>query len=315
MKRTILYGTIGAIAGCFMIATAFAQKPDEAAIKKVLQQETSTYFHKNYDAWADTWLHDTAASILRAGTNGYEQLLGWNAIAAEYKTDIQGLRSRTEAEIAPFLNKSDYYIYINGNVATVSFKEGDKTPNTERRTLVKQNGAWKILNYTLIDNSSYAMLSTIRSMKRFAGKWELDGKPTMEPSNGGELISLKFELKVTPNGLEQYSNFLYSNNKGQSVDPPADIEYFIPDYNADAVSYMEIEKNPAGLTFPHSGLVTSTQPNSFTVTVMYPDKPTAIESEYTVTMQNGKWHQMGKQYDREGKQTFTTTIDLHRVMQ
>ena len=295
-------------------ATAQNNKNDETAIKKVLQQETSTFFHKDYNGWAACWLHDTAASVLRAGASGYDQLLGWNAITAAYKSDIQSLDVRSEAEIEPFLNKTDYHIYINGNMAAISFKEGDKTPNTEMRTLVKHNGAWKILNFTLLNNAGYEMMDIMNNIKSFVGKWELDGKATREPSDGGVLNSVKFDLRETPGGLEQISNGIFTRNN-ISYAPPAEHEYFIPDYGTNTVSYMDISKNQSGQTFTQTGKVTSVSPNSFTVTIMYPDKPAAIQSEYTVTMPNGKWHQVGKRYDRDGKQNITTTIDLKRVVQ
>ncbi len=314
MKKSIFFGAICLIAGCFVTSKVSAQKQDEAAIKKVIQQETSTYFHKNYDGWADTWLHDTAASILRAGTDGYNQVLGWNAIAAEYKQGIQNLRSRTDAEIAPFLNKTDYHIYINGNMAAVTFKEGDKIQNTEMRTLVKQNGVWKILNFTLIDNGSYALNNIMGNMRTFAGKWVLDGQGTTEPADRGELHSVEFELKETAIGFEQLSNFIFTDNDGQSFAPPAAHEYFIPDYNTGAISYMSVRKSRFGQTFVQKGTITSDKVNSFTVTIMYPDKPTTIQTEFTITLQNGKWHQVDKEYDGNGKQTRTSTLDLRRVM-
>lgn len=292
---------------------ATAQKNDETAIKKVLQQETSSYFHKNYDAWADTWIHDTATSVLRASANGYNQLLGWNAVSTEYKNDIQGLSARTDAEITPFLNKFDYHIYVNGNMASVTFKEGDKNANTEMRTLVKQNGAWKILNFTLIDDAAYAMKNIIGNMRTFEGKWELDGKATMEPSNGGELNAAQFVLKETPTGMEQLSNFMFTNNKGQSFAPPTTHEYFMPDYNTNTVKYMVVRENRFGQTFTETGKITSDKVNSFTVTMMYPDKKDAIQTEFTVTLQDGKWHQVGKEFDESGKQTSTETMDLRRL--
>ena len=217
-----------------------------------------------------------------------------------------------DATIAPFLNKKDFHFYINGNVATVSFYEGDKSPNFETRSLVKQNGAWKILNFTLIDKASYAMQNMMNAMKAFMGKWELDGNATMEPSNGAELKSAKFELKQTPTGLEQLSDFttIYKN---QWYTEPTSYEYFIPDYNTNTISYMVVQQNRAGQTFTQTGTVNSEQPNSFTVTLMYPNKPTVEQSEYTVTMQDGKWHQVGKRFGMDGKVISTTSVDLHRM--
>lgn len=178
---------------------------------------------------------------------------------------------------------------------------------------MKQNGEWKFLNFTLINNNAYGMMNTINRMKTFACKWVLDGQASMEPSDGKtKLNMLKFNLKVTPNGLEQFSNYTVTNN-GHSFSSPGELEYFIPDYRTNTISYMDIQKNPSGQTFTSTGKVTSGQPNSFTVTEMYPDKPTQIENEYTVSMQDGHWHQIGKRFDKDGKQISTSSVNLRRV--
>lgn len=315
MKKIMLFGISSFLTVCFsMSATQIhAQKSDETAIKTVLNQETNYFFHKNYDAWATTWSHDTVASLLAIGPAGFGQITGWNAIASKYKTDIENLRPRTEAEIAPFLNKTDYHIYINGNIATVSFKEGDKSPKTEMRTMIKQNGSWKILNYTLVNSDKYDMNHIMDNMKIFVGKWVLDGTPTMVPNIGGTLNSAEFELWETPTGLEQTSKFMFTDNKGVTAARPTSYEYFIPDNNTSTIFYLSVDKNLAGQTFTGRGTISSEKMNSFTVTSTYPDKPDAIESEYTVTLENGKWHQVGKRFDRDGKQTSTSTLDLRRL--
>lgn len=313
MKKTIFFVLSCAFAGCLVFTGASAQKSDEAAIKKVLNEETSNYFHKNYDGWANTWAHDSAASLLSVSANGLQQILGWNAIANQYKQDIAELQTRTDAQIAPFLNKTDYHIYINGNMATTTFKEGGENPNIEMRTLVKQKGAWKILNFTLVDNAAYAMKNILSNMRAFVGKWTLDGKATIEPSNGGELNSAEFEMKETPIGLEQRSNFIGTTNNGQSFAPPTTYEYFIPDYNTNTIAYSSVRRNRFGQTFIATGKITSDKVNSFTVTVMYPDKSTVIQTQFTVTLENGKWHQVDKDFDRNGKQVSTDTMDLRRL--
>jgi hypothetical protein len=314
MKKTSVIAAACLMTASLALLTAKtnAQTKEDQAIEKVIEQESVAYFHKNYDAWADTWAHDSADYILRASPTGYQQVLGWNAIATEYKQDIQNLPVRTETEIAPFLHKTDYHIYVNGNMATARFKEGDKVQNVETRDLVKQDGNWKILNFTLIDNHSYTMRDVVNRMKAFVGQWELDGKATMEPSDGGELNSLKINLDVTPNGLKQLSDFSYSMN-GHFYTPPTEYEYFIPDYGSSTVSYLDVTKNASGQTFTRTGKVTSDGPDSFTVTVMYPDKPDAIDFEYTVTMQNGKWRQVNKRFNQDGKLISTATANLRRV--
>lgn len=292
--------------------TVNAQKVDEEAIKQVLQQETNAYFKANYTAWANTWAHDSADYMLRLGTNSFNELEGWNAISKVYKQSMKNMTPYDDAAMATFQHKFDYHFYINGNVASVSFKEGDKNPNSETRTLVKQNGGWKILNYVLVNKSSYDMENVMDYMKSMSGKWELDGKDTTQPSNGFDAQMIRFDLKSTPNGMEQTSSFRYTY-KNQLYAPPADIEYFIPDYRTMNVTYLVIQKNNAGLTATRTGTVTSEHPNSFTVTVMNPDKPDIKIEEYTVSLQNGKWHQVSKNYDGKGKVVSTSTVNLRRM--
>ena len=64
---------------------ANAQKSEEEAIKKTLNQETTSYFKANYADWANTWAHDSADYILRASSNNFQELRGLNAISKEYQ--------------------------------------------------------------------------------------------------------------------------------------------------------------------------------------------------------------------------------------
>ncbi len=316
MKRTISYAIIFLMYFTVPGVQTYAQSKDLkdiAAIQKVIELETSTYFHKDYEDWAATWAKDSADALLRVGPLGCYHLLGWNAIAAKYKAEMQNMPPMTEAEIAAVVHKTDYDIKISGNLASASFKNG-KQHNEELRILVKQDGSWKILSITSINSAAYALRQTINNMKEFAGKWELDGQATMEPSNGSVLNALRFDFKVTSTGMEQLSTFSVTTDNGQSLAPPAEHEYFIPDYSTNTVLYTDVYTNPSGQTYTRTGKVTSDHPHSFTVTVMYPDKPDAIQSEYTVTMEKGKWHQVNKRFDRDGKQTRTLTANLHRVM-
>lgn len=311
MKKTLSLTMLAVL--LFAGLNTMAQKAEEDAIKKVIQQETTSFFHKDFDAWSNTWAHDTAACMMRSGTSDHYALTGWNAIAADYKQSMASLTAMSDEDFAPYANKTDYQVFINGNMAAVTFKEGDKDPSFETRTMVKQNGSWKILNMTILENSTYLLSEAFANMKALAGKWEYDDKSfVVDPNDGSQMNNISFELKETPDGLQQLSNVNYTANN-QTFTPPAECEYFIPDYNTNQITYMDIQKNTAGQTFTNIGKVTSDAPNSFTVTCMYSDKPTAIQYVYTVTLKDGKWHQVSKYYGRDGKQTQTFTFDMHRI--
>jgi hypothetical protein len=293
----------------------FAQKSEEDAIKKVIQQETISYFHKNYDNWANTWAHDSAAYIVRAGTDGHNELMGWNAIAAAYKQDINNMAVLDESMIEPFLNKTDYHIFINGNTATVTFKEGTSSPNFETRSLVKQNGGWKILNMTLINNSSYALMQTISMLRSVVGTWELEpGSFKVTPNDGSDVKSARFEFKETPNGFVQVSTVTYTNSSGNTIVAAPETELFVPDNGQMEIVYMDIQKNQSGQTYTSLGKLTPNKDGSFTVKAMYAEKPTATKYEYTVSLKDGKWRQTATMYGVDGKQTASFNFDMHKLM-
>lgn len=75
---------------------------------------------------------------------------------------------------------------------------------------------------------------------------------------------------------------------------------------------LKQKPDPAKQTFTQTGTVISKQINSLTVIVMCHNKSTVKQSEYPVTMQDGKWHQVGKRLGIDGKVTSTGTIELHR---
>ena len=138
----MLFSIASIMTVCLIVNTTQtnAQRNDEEAIKQTLRQETSSYFQKDYDSGANNWTHDSADYIIRADASVQSQLMGWKAISNKYKQSIQNSSVMDDASIVPFLNKKDFHFYINGNVALVSFNQGDILPNFETRTLIKQNG-------------------------------------------------------------------------------------------------------------------------------------------------------------------------------
>lgn len=179
--------------------------------------------------------------------------------------------------------------------------------------MIKQNGNWKILSLTAIQDDEFNVNRIMSNMKVFVGKWVLDGTATLEPPDGSVLNAAEFVLWETPTGLEQTSKFTVTNAKGVSNIAPTAYEYFITDYAKGNIFYLNVKKNHAGQTFTETGTITSDNYNSFTMTKTYTDKPSAKMSEYTVTLVNGKWHQVGKRYDKNGNVTWTSSLAMRRL--
>ncbi len=105
-----------------------------------------------------------------------------------------------------------------------------------------------------------------------------------------------------------------SINKGVTSSAPTAYEYFIPDYANGKIFYLIVEKNYARQPFTETGTINSDKLNSFTVSTYYPNKPDAKRVEYTVTKENGKWHQVANSYDINGKLVLTQSLDMRRLL-
>ena len=293
----------------------FAQKSEEDAIKKVIEQETTSYVQKNYDAWSNTWAHDTAAFYVRAANFGRTELRGWNAVAATHKRNIDNLAILDETDIARIFSKSEHQILINGNTAIVSFKQGTVNPNSITMTLLKQNGSWKILNATVIDSKSYALAETVRMLRNLVGTWEMEpGTVKQEPAQGFEFKSLQIEIKETQNGFEALLTTILKTSDGKTVNGLRGVEYFIPDYYELEMAYMAVQKNQNGQTYASMGKLIPNSDGSFTVKGMYSAKPTATRIEYTISQKDGKCHRISNSYAVDGKKTQTLDYYMHRVV-
>lgn len=292
----------------------FAQKSEEDAIKKVIQLETFSFFHKNYETWANMWAHDSAAFVTWSGTTEHTQLIGWNAIATRFKQEINNMAAPDEALIAPFLNKTDYRFFISGNTAIVTFKEGITDPTFQTRSLVKQNGSWKILSSTLVVNRSYRLMETVGLLRNVIGTWELDpGGPKIKTSDGVEVKNIRSEIAETANGFMMVSTGTLVSANGNVVNIPQETEFFIPDYNLMEVVCLDILKNEYGQTSTSPGKLKLNNDGSFTVRYMYAQKPTATKYEYTVKLEGGKWHQSTKWFAIDGRQTESFDNDMRKV--
>lgn len=293
---------------------SFAQKSEEEAIKKVIQQETYCYFHKDYDGWANTWAHDSSSYVVWSGTSVHRQLIGWNAIAAAYKQDMNNMPASDEALLARSTNKTDHRFFINGNTAVVSFKEGETDPNFETRSLIKQNGSWKILNHTLHDNRSYRLMETVGLLRSLIGTWEFDpGGPMIKTSDGLQVKTIRSEIAETVNGFMMVSTGTLVSADGNVVNMPLETELFIPDYNLMELVCLDIQKDQYGQTVTYPGKLKLNNGGSFTVRYMYAAKPTATKYEYTVDLKGGKWHQSTKWFAIDGRQTESFVNDMQKL--
>jgi tetratricopeptide (TPR) repeat protein len=133
---------------------ASAQSTDEDAIKKALQAETEAFFSLNADAWQAAWLHDANVTRADVANNSYSTIKGWDSFGPALVNQIK--QAAKQGKAAPVSVTSDnYVIRVDGNLAWAEYDQhltgsnnGTAATNFahEYRTLVKQDGAWKIGN-------------------------------------------------------------------------------------------------------------------------------------------------------------------------
>ena len=140
-----------------------AVNPDEEEIKKILADETAFFYDRNFEKWADAWVHEPY--ITWTVTNGGEPgdvltFRGWDSLKT-FVSDFLGKLppAFTTAMKKTTVTRDKWQIQTRGNTAFVSFNQHTenvekqtKSDVTETRVLEKINGVWKIaMQATLVD--------------------------------------------------------------------------------------------------------------------------------------------------------------------
>lgn len=284
----------------------FAQKnAEEEAVKKVIEQETSSYFEANYPKWANTWAHDSVCYVIRSGPGGYDADMGWSKINEEYKSYMQIAQPMNQSQYASYAKKYDYNFYITGNAAIVTFKEAKGV--LETRTLVKDNSAWKITGMTIVDVPFYKAKDAFNNIKAFEGKWKLDltGIKADPPVKNWEIKTNDVNIHETSRGIEMetdqsgvYNNRFYKN--------PTENEQLIFNNNTNEIEYFDLQTDALGQTSVNLGKATSDSIGRFTISIPYTDKPSATASITTYRLaDDGAMITTYTAFDKNGKQTQT----------
>lgn len=141
-------------------AEATALEAEKAAILEVIERQAATFWAKDFQAWANTWVQ--APYTRRLGwseTGGVVSVEGWEAIAARMKQNMaeNPMPNLTPAKLA----REHLNFQIHGDVAWVTFEQHGVSTGEPRfdmpglsyetRILEKHDGRWKVayLGYLL----------------------------------------------------------------------------------------------------------------------------------------------------------------------
>ena len=124
-----------------------AEISEEAKIVKLLKDETTAYYSRDYQGVIDGWIQDDDSVIAwNKKKGGYAFIRGWEGINDYYKRNTDKTKERTH----PDFNVGDLKIEISGNLAYVIYNEyaANKDNMYSRvpgvKTLKKVKGAWKL---------------------------------------------------------------------------------------------------------------------------------------------------------------------------
>ena len=293
---------------------SYAQKTtaEQDAVKKVIETETRAFYEGNYNAWADTWAHDTICYVMTGGPGSHNILMGWSQISTTYKGYMQNPQPIDEEQYKIYDSKYDYNYSINGNSAVVTFKEGKGIPET--RSLEKINGTWKIKGITSVDMPSYKAIDAFNNIKAFEGKWAVDTSSIkIIPAPSWHLKTAIVDIHPSENGIEIISNQTGVYNNHFFI-TPIEKEQLVFNAGANEIQYFDVQKDGNGQTYTNVGKATSESAGSFEIKIPYPDKPTVNSVEASYTMNNdGSMLVHALYYGMDGKQT--QAIDAKFVRQ
>jgi hypothetical protein len=138
-----------------------ALEAEKAAILEVIERQTVAFWAKDFERWADTWVH--ARHVRRLGWSeavGVSNVEGWEAIAARMKKIMadnpkpnptparrERLNFRIYADVA-------WVTFVQYGVSTGDPRFDMPGLSYETRILEKHDGKWKVayLSYLLAGN-------------------------------------------------------------------------------------------------------------------------------------------------------------------
>jgi tetratricopeptide (TPR) repeat protein len=134
-----------------------AQAADADEVKRVIKAETDTYYQRDAEGWTRTWINDSTAIRTFITSGSYSVALGWDRFGPSTVADI-----KRSAPVTVHVDRTNYVLRIEGPLAWAEYDErtdmpGDSVPLIARqqRTLLKQNGEWRILSAGSFVGSTY----------------------------------------------------------------------------------------------------------------------------------------------------------------
>jgi len=117
---------------------------EKQAILDRLNNETKDAFQRDYEAWAENWVHDADISKVYVdfADSTFSESIGWEKISQFVKTFME---EHPEPEPVPeLLDEINVRLYDNGAWVTYEQQDSIRGLKRETRLMEKVDGEWKI---------------------------------------------------------------------------------------------------------------------------------------------------------------------------
>jgi hypothetical protein len=136
-----------------------AQNAETDEVQRVIREETESYYRRDADAWQGTWVNDSTAIRTFITGASYSVQRGWDAFGPGTVATL-----RKDPVPQPVrIDRTNYVVRIDGALAWAEYDERTNYPDAstppllarQQRTLLKQNGRWRILSAGSFVESSF----------------------------------------------------------------------------------------------------------------------------------------------------------------
>jgi tetratricopeptide (TPR) repeat protein len=180
MKKTFVPLTVA-----FLLIASITYAGDEKeAIAATMDKEIASYLNKDYDAWADCWVHEPYVTLSFARDGYAEFTKSWESLSSDVKKDMESNQDDNFNIV-----KGDYDIQVFGETAFVTSKEKvsldlfGKTreySQVSSNMLKKEGGKWKFVSMSIINDGSYEVNDFNTEMQLNLTGYKLLGKDQVD---------------------------------------------------------------------------------------------------------------------------------------
>ncbi len=168
-----MFKQITLIALILVVTVAFAKRienssSEEEDIKAVIISETTNWFNRNYEGWADAWAHEKYNLAMYPGPGSYSEYTSWDSLNSDSKIEFEKNNMPRNVDI----ERSNWNIRIYNNGAWATYIQHMINPDDRKklaesrevRFLEKKNGSWKIVYLSAVYKSAYEQESVENTM-------------------------------------------------------------------------------------------------------------------------------------------------------